>query len=181
MGRRLASAPGVQQADIDIRTGGLASADNPYKRTELFVNGTVPTVASDEPMDDTYAEGEEPDGYGDESVMPPLPPLPPGSVRTLPMPDGLPPPVAPGSGTRSRTPTLEGRGVLQPDGSNRLTVTLDIDPTTNLIAAPTCPVIRTKSFPIGQEPREYCGPEYHSGRTLPRPTTRPRVVTPNFP
>ncbi len=50
-----------------------------------------------------------------------------------------------------------------PTPSNRLkgTVTLDIDPTTNLIAAPTCPVIRSKSFYIGQQPTEHCGPEHH--------------------
>ena len=41
------------------------------------------------------------------------------------------------------------------------TITLDIDPTTGLIAVDSCPVIRTKTFIIGQEPRKYCGPEYH--------------------
>lgn len=51
----------------------------------------------------------------------------------------------------------------QPDGSARLmgTITLDIDPTTNLVAAPTCPVIRSKSFRIGQQPTQRCGPEQH--------------------
>jgi formylglycine-generating enzyme required for sulfatase activity len=41
------------------------------------------------------------------------------------------------------------------------TITLDIDPTTGLIAVESCPVIRTRTFPLGTEPRKYCGPEYH--------------------
>jgi hypothetical protein len=77
-------------------------------------------------------------------------------------------------------PRLEGRGVTQPDGTSRLlgTITLDIDPTTNLIAATTCPVIRSKTFSIGQEPRRYCGPEYHNGQTIMPTGTRPRLVSP---
>ena len=51
------------------------------------------------------------------------------------------------------------------------TITLDIDPDTNLIAAPSCPVIRTKTFPIGQQPTDYCGPEHHRAGG-----SRPRVV-----
>jgi hypothetical protein len=49
------------------------------------------------------------------------------------------------------------------DSSTKLqgTITLDIDPTTGLIAVDSCPVIRTKTFIIGQEPKKYCGPEYH--------------------
>ncbi|HYG08645.1 MAG TPA: hypothetical protein VD835_01600, partial [Pyrinomonadaceae bacterium] len=78
------------------------------------------------------------------------------------------------------TPRLEGRGVTQADGTSRLmgTITLDIDPSTNLLAAPTCPVIRSKTFPIGQEPRRYCSPEYHNGRTIMPSGTRPRLVSP---
>jgi hypothetical protein len=41
------------------------------------------------------------------------------------------------------------------------TITLDIDPATGRIAVDSCPVIKTKTFIIGQEPRKYCGPEYH--------------------
>lgn len=41
------------------------------------------------------------------------------------------------------------------------TVTLDIDPTTGLIAVESCPVIRRRTFVIGTEPTKYCGPEYH--------------------
>jgi hypothetical protein len=41
-----------------------------------------------------------------------------------------------------------------------------------------CPIIRSKTFTIGQEPRKYCGPEYHNGKTNQPSATRPRVVTP---
>src|SRR5262249_27484204 len=68
------------------------------------------------------------------------------------------------------------------DSSEKLqgTITLDIDPTTGLIAVDSCPVIRTKTFAIGQEPKKYCGPEYHkkSQPTPPPPNTRARVVNP---
>jgi hypothetical protein len=60
------------------------------------------------------------------------------------------------------------------------TVTLDIDPTTGLIAVDSCPVIRTKTFLIGQEPKKYCGPEYHKKAqpSPPSPSTRARIVNP---
>jgi hypothetical protein len=71
---------------------------------------------------------------------------------------------------------------MQDNGTTKLegTITLDIDPTTGLIAVDTCPVIRTKTFPLGQEPHEYCGPEHHRGQTvrpLP-PPSRPHIVSP---
>ncbi|HVG38041.1 MAG TPA: hypothetical protein VM870_02070, partial [Pyrinomonadaceae bacterium] len=98
----------------------------------------------------------------------------------LVLPSANPPPALPapdiGAPSAQRTPIvprLEGRGVRQADGSTRLmgTITLDIDPDTNLIAAPSCPVIRTKTFPIGQQPTDYCGPEHHRAGG-----SRPRVV-----
>jgi hypothetical protein len=60
------------------------------------------------------------------------------------------------------------------------TITLDIDPTTGLIAVDSCPVIRTRTFIIGQEPKKYCGPEYHKKAqpSPPAPGTRARVVNP---
>ena len=163
---------GLQQAEIDTRTGLLAPPDDQFKRTELFVNGTAPTEESTEPTDDGDAPPEEanPDGY---TFVPA--PIAPGD-------EDVPPPAAtPTPRTRATVPRLEGRGVTQPDGSTRLmgTITLDIDPTTGLIAVPTCPVIRSKTFVIGQEPRRYCGPEYHNGKNAVLPSgTRPRVVTP---
>ena len=59
------------------------------------------------------------------------------------------------------------------------TITLDIDPTTGLIADPdVCPIIRSKTFIIGQEPRRYCGPQYHTNKTIEPSATRPRTVNP---
>ena len=71
----------------------------------------------------------------------------------------------------------EGR-VGYPAERGRLegTITLDIDPTTGLIAVETCPVIRTKTFVLGTEPKKYCGPEYHKGKTVDSSDSRPRVV-----
>jgi hypothetical protein len=61
------------------------------------------------------------------------------------------------------------------------TITLDIDPTTGLIAVDSCPVIRTKTFIIGQEPRKYCGPEYHKkAQPSPAPAARTRLANPQF-
>ena len=162
---------GVEQAEIDPRTGLLAAEDTPARRTEFFIGDTAPTEETDAP-----AEGEETDegGMDEEGNFDFEPaPLGPsgGPVEVPPLADPPPPP-------RRNPPRLEGRGVRQPDGTSRLlgTITLDIDPTTGLIAAPTCPVIRSKTFAIGTEPRRYCGPEYHSGRTIAPAATRPRVV-----
>ena len=67
-----------------------------------------------------------------------------------------------------------------PEETGRLkgTITIDIDPTTGLIAVDTCPVIRTKTFVLGTEPKKYCGPEYHKGNPNEAGATRPRVVRP---
>ena len=163
---------GIQQADIDTRTGLLATPDDPFKRTELFVNGTAPTEQSTEPTDEATPMPDETNDDGNYTYEPA--PIPPDDTQPAPTPT---PPH-----TRTTVPRLEGQGVRQPNGTTRLmgTITLDIDPTTGLIAAPTCPVIRSKTFVIGTEPTRYCGPEYHTGRNTPRPTdTRPRrVVTP---
>jgi len=162
----------IQQADIDPRTGALAAADSPAKRTEFFINNSAPSEASNAPLDDLMIEGELPEdgGYGTDTA-PPLPPV--GEPELMPLPEASP---------RGRTPPrLEGRGITQPDGSSRLsgTITLDVDPTTGLVAADTCPVIRTKTFVIGQQPTERCGPEYHTGKVVPPSgTTRPRLVIP---
>ncbi|HEU4795065.1 MAG TPA: hypothetical protein VFT02_05495, partial [Pyrinomonadaceae bacterium] len=70
------------------------------------------------------------------------------------------------------------RPSVVPDSGLEATITIDIDPTTNLIAAETCPIIRTKTFVRGTEPKKYCGPQYHTGKTI-EPATgagRPRVV-----
>jgi penicillin-binding protein 1B len=135
----------IEQVDIDPRTGLLAIPDDPNKRTELFISGTAPTEQSTEPVEETPAEGETPTD---------------GSTEASPAGDGSVP-----EGT---TPT-EGRGVSGVDGVPQTggSITLDIDPTTNLIAVPTCPAIKSKTFVIGQEPKKYCGPEHHADASKP--------------
>jgi penicillin-binding protein 1B len=153
---------GVKQAEIDPRTGLLASADDPSKRTELFIGSTQPTIPSDTLPDDMTEPDEDAEPTEEEYDYEPEP-LPEATPRGK-------------SSTR-----LEGRGAPGEDGRTRLegTITLDIDPTTGLIADPgVCPIIRSKTFVIGQEPRQRCGPQYHNGRTIEPSGTRPRIVNP---
>jgi len=160
---------GIEQVEIDAATGLLATPDSANKRTELFVHGTVPTQTDDElpegeatPTDET-----EPGATPEEQPVPDI-------LEVPPLPEASPTP-----GRRGPF-GLEGRGSSQPDGSTRLsgTVTLDIDPSTGLIAAPTCPVIRSKTFAIGTEPHRRCGPQYHTSQTIIPSETRPRRATP---
>jgi penicillin-binding protein 1B len=148
---------GIEQVAIDPKTGGPASEDDPDKRIELFINGTTPQGASTlEPELEATPETDEP----------PLPPdqaLPPTTVEPLPTPS-----------PRAKLPKSE----LRTDQTGRLegTITLDIDPTTGLIAVESCPVIRTRTFVLGTEPKKYCGPEYHQ-RPLASPQPSRRGLT----
>jgi penicillin-binding protein 1B len=174
---------GVEEAAIDPRTGLLAAsaettevaadgtAVRSPRRTEYFIAGTAPTAETTATPEDLALDPDADGGEGEFDYAP-LPAASPGAIEVPPLPGADPTP------RRRGTPTLEGRGVAQPDGSSRLmgTITLDIDPATGLIAASTCPVIRSKTFQIGQEPRRYCGPEYHTGRTIAPASGRPRVV-----
>jgi membrane peptidoglycan carboxypeptidase len=147
---------GIEQVAINPKTGGPAAADDPDKRIELFLNGTSPQVASDLET--------EPEATPEETPLPQDQTLPPVLVAPSPSPSPRKPP----------------RSELRTDESGRLegTITLDIDPTTGLIAVESCPVIRTRTFVLGTEPRKYCGPEYHQ-RTLPSPqASRPRLTNP---
>jgi penicillin-binding protein 1B len=159
--------PDIEHAEIDPHTGMLAGADAPEKRTEFFVRGTAPTQQSIEP--DEAATPEEPLA---PDVEVPLTEPTPGPVYVPPFPEETPPP----SGRRGRTDP-EGRGADDPSRVTG-TVTLDIDPTTGLIAAPTCPVIRTKTFALGTEPHRHCGPQYHQNQTIIRQESRPRRASP---
>jgi penicillin-binding protein 1B len=162
--------PDIEQAEIDPHTGQLAGPDTPNKRTEFFVHGTAPTQASEEPAEDSSnPDGEAAPGEDVPGTQPT-----PDALEVPPLQEATPPP-----GKRG-TNELEGRGSSQPDGSSRLTgtVTLDIDPTTGLIAAPTCPVIRSKTFVIGTEPHRHCGPQYHQNQTIIPSETRPRRAAP---
>jgi hypothetical protein len=67
--------------------------------------------------------------------------------------------------------TSKGMPEGSPVNTEHLTkrVTLDIDPMTGLIAMPSCPLSRTRSFVIGHEPSRYCGPSYHGASDADRP------------
>jgi penicillin-binding protein 1B len=151
---------GIEQVAINPKTGGPALETDPDKRIELFINGTSPqSTSSLEPEPEASPETDE------------LPP--PAEDQTLP-PVLVEP--SPSSSPRAKVPRSE----LRTDQSGRLegTITLDIDPTTGLIAVETCPVIRTRTFVLGTEPKKYCGPEYHQ-RPLPSPQpSRPRLANP---
>jgi penicillin-binding protein 1B len=142
---------GIEQVAITPKTGEIATEDDPERRIELIINGTTSaTTPTPSPEEEPTPEDETLDTIpepGTEYVPTPFPS----------------PTVTPRRSADVNSPRLEG------------TITLDIDPATGLIAVETCPVIRTKTFVIGTEPRQYCGPEYHRPRTTDPSGTRPRV------
>jgi penicillin-binding protein 1B len=148
---------GIEQVAINSKTGGPAGPDDVDKRMELFINGTSPSSGTElEP--ETEATPEQDASPTPEIFQPPM------VVEPSP----------------SASPRKPPRSELRTGENGRLegTITLDIDPTTGLIAVESCPVIRTRTFALGTEPKKYCGPEYHQ-RALPTPqTTRPRVTNP---
>jgi penicillin-binding protein 1B len=158
---------GIEQAEIDPRTGELAAADDPIKRLEFFLNGTRPSAEAAAVPDEEGTAPVDEKGKGDGEF----------DYEPAPVPD-----IAPEAAPRGRQPPrAEGNdGFGKTDGARlQGTITLDIDPTTGLIADPSvCPIIRSKTYVIGQEPRKYCGPEYHNGRTVQPSETRPRTVSP---
>jgi penicillin-binding protein 1B len=145
---------GVAQVEIDPKTGELAAPEDPNRRVEFFINGTHPTSASEEVPEETPAEEGEA--------------TPEASPVTEATPEGLPSP--------QRSPRTE----IKPGDVTRLegSITLDIDPTTGLIAIETCPVVRTKTFVLGTEPKKYCSPEHHQPRPAEPAEVRPRKVNP---
>ena len=150
---------GIQEANIDPATGRLAQADSTSTRAELFINGTSPGSGTND-AEDMAEDSADTDAAEDEN-----------NRQTQPayLPEPLPEPPKP-----KPTPRIYD------SDSNRLqgTITLDVDPATNLIAVDTCPVIRTKTFIIGQEPRKYCGPEYHKKASASPPATAQRARPP---
>jgi penicillin-binding protein 1B len=144
---------GIQEAEIDPTTGELSTPESLNKRTELFINGTLPTPASTGTPEEEATPGAE-----DTPI--------PESTQQVPPPQLVPTPTP-----RPKAAPRPGEEGARLEGS----ITLDIDPSTGLIAVETCPVIRTKTFVIGTEPRTYCGPEYHRSRNV-DPGSRPRVV-----
>ena len=159
---------GVQQTEIDPATGQLAKVDTVTKRTELFINGTSPGSESAETTDDI---AQDPSSQPEEDRQ--------TEPAGLPEPQPSEPPKAkptPKRDSKTKSPDLsDGESSEKLQG----TITLDIDPTTGLIAVDSCPVIRTRTFIIGQEPKKYCGPEYHKkAQPSPATTTRARVIYP---
>jgi penicillin-binding protein 1B len=160
----------IQQVEIDPTTGELAKPDSTNKRMEFFINGTAPSAAS---TDEPTVETTEPEQAPEQDTAPADQQYDYGPA---PATDSLPP----DGGPRKGQPPKQDSRAAPTDGA-RLegTITLDIDPTTGLIADPeVCPVIRSKTFIIGQEPRKYCGPEYHNGKTIQPAASRPRYATP---
>jgi len=145
---------GIEQIAINPKTGAPAAPDDPDERIELFINGTSPHGSETVPEAEVTPEE--------------LPTIEPSDVVPLPTVEASPSPSP-------RKPKSE----LRTGESGRLegTITLDIDPTTGLIAVETCPVIRTKTFVLGTEPKKYCGPEYHRQDASPQ-ATRPRLTNP---
>lgn len=145
---------GLEQVDVNPATGAPTQPGDAEKRVEYFINGTGPSDATETPTEEATPEE--------------LPSPTPG-IEMQPMD----PIQAPSPSPSPRRPAVIS------DGGGRLegTITLDIDPTTGLIAVETCPIIRTKTFTLGTEPKKYCGPQYHRGKTIePVEPGRPRVV-----
>jgi penicillin-binding protein 1B len=160
----------IREVEIDTTTGEPATPESTSKRLELFINGTAPSSANTEEVTDELPAAETEPG----TEMPVAPPQ--YDYEPAPSTDALPPD---GASRRGAPPRQDSRGAPDDDARFDGTITLDIDPTTGLIADPSvCPVIRSKTFSIGQEPRRYCGPEYHNGKTVQPSATRPRVVRP---
>ncbi|HKU73141.1 MAG TPA: PBP1A family penicillin-binding protein [Pyrinomonadaceae bacterium] len=140
---------GIEQVDINPKTGKPTQSGDTEKRVEYFINGTGPNDTAELPQE--------------EASPVELPsPSPIEQYEEAPIPSPSPSP------TPRKAPSL-------PDSALEGTITLDIDPQTGLIAVETCPVIRTKTFVLGTEPKKYCGPKYHQHNTI-EPSGRPRVV-----
>jgi penicillin-binding protein 1B len=142
---------GIEQEEINPKTGAPSAPEDVERRVEFFINGTGPDHGSEVPVE--------------EMSPPELPEPSPPMEQINPEPITTPSP----SPSPRKAPPLPGTGL---EG----TITLDIDPTTGLIAVESCPVIRTRTFVLGTEPKKYCGPEYHRRKTIEPAADRPRVV-----
>ena len=149
MGRRLGNARGYRTGRDQSEDGPAIVPEDTEKRVELFINGTGPSHDSEIPTEE--ASPQE------------LPSPSPSTINHM---------------NRHRYQPCRRhrrRARVVPESGLEGTITLDIDPATGLIAVETCPVIRTKTFVLGTEPKKYCGPEYHKRKTI-EPADRPRVV-----
>jgi penicillin-binding protein 1B len=143
---------GLEQIDVNPKTGAPTQPGDTEKRVEYFINGTGPSDDAETPTEEAAPEELPEPTPGIE--LQPMEPIP--AVSPTPSP---------------RRPAVISDDRLE------VSITVDIDPTTGLLAAETCPIIRTKTYARGTEPKKYCGPEYHRGRTIePAAPGRPRVV-----
>ncbi|MEP6925708.1 MAG: PBP1A family penicillin-binding protein [Pyrinomonadaceae bacterium] len=134
-----------------------------FRRTELFIAGTIPSIITETPGDMVL---EDPEVFPEPDASPtPLeqaaPESSPGEIY-----------IAPDNPMRQSTqnqPTIQR------------TIILQICAETGLIAAPSCPHPRPKKFKLGEEPKEFCKPEYHQQRRQGAPqNTRPPPPGNNF-
>ena len=141
---------GIEEVEINSKTGEVATPEDVDKRVELFITGTGPNTESTTTAEPSPNEQQEPSPEATipEEPLPQVSPSPP-KAKVTPTPDSA---------------RLEG------------TITLDIDPTTGLIAVESCPVVRTRTYVLGTEPKRFCGPEYHKLKTVEQGGSRPRTV-----
>ncbi len=144
---------GIQEIEIDPKTGEPAKPEDTDKRVELFINGTTPGSGAAENADATATPQPEPSATPADNT----------DARSDATPTPTPTPKKPAARSTPDEGGLQG------------TITLDIDPTTGLIAVESCPVVRTKTFVLGTEPKKFCGPEYHKTKDG---ASRPRTVAP---
>ena len=104
-----------------------------FRRTELFISGTVPNKSAG-----VY------EGNGDQP-------------EELPTPEEFPTPKDSDSPEAFPSPSIDD--IIRPKPPRN--IILQICTETNLIAAPSCPAVRPKTFKMGEEPRQFCRPEYH--------------------
>lgn len=165
---------GVEKAEIDTRTGKVIGANGEtapetvalpdatptplpkesnggqttedlsgavpaeFRRSELFISGTIPNKNAD------IYNSENPD-QPEEFPLPEESPVP-TIVEPQESPDAYP---SPRNDNSTRQPPIQR------------TIILQICPDTGLVATPSCPSMRAKNFKMGQEPKEFCKPEYH--------------------
>ena len=144
---------GVEEVEVSSPTSEVAEVQNVPKRVELFISGTGPNSATVS----TITAEPSPEEVTEPSPTP--------ETEELPLdPTASPSPPRPRPSVSPDSARLEG------------TITLDVDPTTGLIAVETCPIIRTRTFVLGTEPKKFCGPEYHNQKGVDPSSSRPRTV-----
>ena len=125
-----------------------------FRRTELFLSGTLPHQTTDY---DESASGEP-----ETLVMPEMSPTPeitydiPKQVYIEPSDPRRGGDSTSGGGVSTTAPTTPAA-----PSRPQHTVILQICPTTNLIAAPSCPTMRARTFKMGNEPTQFCSPQNH--------------------